>query len=109
LLQQRETELRSVLLTDQTRALESATGNAEVNDFKDAAEQENSASVQDLKVAQAHAELARIQAARQRLTEGRYGICEDCDEPIDERRLLAMPSSSRCTACEATLEQSRAA
>lgn len=107
LLQQRETELRSVLLADQTRALDSATGDADVTDFKDAAAQENSASIQDLQVAQAHAELTRILAARRRLDEGTYGFCEDCGEPIDERRLLAMPSSSRCTGCEAIQEQTR--
>ena len=38
--------------------------------------------------------------ALRRWEQGRYGICEECDEPIPEARLLAMPFARRCTRCE---------
>jgi DnaK suppressor protein len=106
LLQDRETELRTLLDADQTRALHSATGDTEVTDFKDAAAQESIAFVEATKVAHAHAELSRVLAARQRLDEGNYGFCVDCGEPIDERRLLALPETSRCKTCQALHERS---
>lgn len=109
LLQQRETELRALLDADQTRALHSATGDAEVTDFKDAATQDSTAFVEGAQVAHAHAELSRLLAARRRLDEGTYGFCEDCGEPIDERRLFALPSTARCKACQAVYERSQAA
>lgn len=34
---------------------------------------------------------------------GSYGICKYCDKPIDEKRLLARPTSSACVSCKKTL------
>jgi RNA polymerase-binding transcription factor DksA len=45
------------------------------------------------------AELADIDAARERLAEGTYGICADCGRRIPEGRLLARPTATRCVAC----------
>ena len=39
----------------------------------------------------------------ERLTKGTYGICKYCDERIDEKRLLARPTSSACVSCKKTL------
>jgi DnaK suppressor protein len=33
-----------------------------------------------------------------------YGLCEDCEEPIDARRLGLMPYATRCAACQARAE-----
>lgn len=41
-------------------------------------------------------ELVQVEAALQRIDEGRYGICEVCGDPIDPARLKAMPSASLC-------------
>jgi len=40
--------------------------------------------------------LAAIDAARDRLENGTYGICESCHQPIAEERLLALPSTRFC-------------
>lgn len=29
-----------------------------------------------------------------------YGLCEECDEPIPQRRLLLMPEARMCAACQ---------
>lgn len=45
-------------------------------------------------------ELARIQGALDRLTEGTYGICEDCGSPIAEERLRVSPYAPCCIRCQ---------
>ena len=47
----------------------------------------------------ARAELAQVDAALQRLANGRYGICAGCGEPIEAERLAAVPYADRCRAC----------
>ena len=55
----------------------------------------------------AHAEVARdigelrdIVAAERRIAAGRYGICIDCDTPINYKRLVAYPTAKRCRPCQ---------
>lgn len=40
-----------------------------------------------------------------RIEDGSYGICKYCKEKIDERRLLARPTSGACIACKKSLTQ----
>jgi DnaK suppressor protein len=47
----------------------------------------------------ADAELKRVDSALRRLSEGRYGICVACGEPIEPQRLEAVPHTDRCIAC----------
>jgi DnaK suppressor protein len=44
-------------------------------------------------------ELARIDAALQRMADGEYGYCVVCGEEIDERRLELDPSLPNCIDC----------
>jgi RNA polymerase-binding transcription factor DksA len=46
-------------------------------------------------------ELERTDRALAKLDEGTYGICDNCGQPIPERRLEAMPDSVLCVACAA--------
>jgi len=48
--------------------------------------------------------LSRIDEALVRLDEGRYGSCFECERPISERRLRALPFAVRCQACEQSRE-----
>jgi RNA polymerase-binding transcription factor DksA len=48
------------------------------------------------------AELSDIDAIRRalaRIEAGTYSVCEGCGEPIDQRRLAALPTTSRCIGC----------
>ncbi|RPH71588.1 MAG: hypothetical protein EHM78_06630 [Myxococcaceae bacterium] len=47
------------------------------------------------------AELNRIEAALRRIDEGRYGVCDECGEPIGAQVLLANPASPVCSGCAA--------
>ena len=42
-------------------------------------------------------ELDRIEAALRRIDEGRYGVCDDCGEPIGAQVLLVNPASPLCS------------
>ena len=40
--------------------------------------------------------LAEVDAALQRIEDGRYGICEGCGKPIGDERLAAIPWTRLC-------------
>jgi DnaK suppressor protein len=44
-------------------------------------------------------EVAAITSALVRLDEGEYGICKDCEQEIDPRRLQALPTAALCAEC----------
>ena len=50
-------------------------------------------------VDQAHAHLAAIDAAVERLDAGTYGCCVRCERPISAERLDARPVATTCIAC----------
>lgn len=50
------------------------------------------------------AELSAVEAALIRLTDGSYGTCSDCGEPIGWPRLNAQPIAERCIACQEKFE-----
>jgi DnaK suppressor protein len=76
----------------------------EVGDYKDAAGQEAIAAVDAAHAAHAGRELEQIRAALKRIADDTYGQCLDCGEPIDLRRLLALPATPFCTACQSAHE-----
>ena len=59
-------------------------------------------------LARAARELALIDAAYERLADGSYGVCVDCDDPIASNRLLAYPEAARCAQCQTRFEQALA-
>lgn len=48
--------------------------------------------------------VADIDQALLRIKEGTYGICARCGQPIDERRLEALPTARYDAACQAIIE-----
>jgi len=46
-------------------------------------------------------EIHQIDAALKRISEGTYGTCAKCGEPIDPRRLQALPTAATCISCSA--------
>lgn len=44
--------------------------------------------------------LAQIELAIIRMDEGSFGICLECEEPIEARRLEARPVSEYCLSCK---------
>jgi DnaK suppressor protein len=44
--------------------------------------------------------LSKIDEAMSRIEDGTFGACDDCEEPIEVRRLEARPMSTLCVACK---------
>ncbi len=49
--------------------------------------------------------LAHIEQALERIDNGTYGICPDCQKPIPRERLLAVPTATRCVPCKEKAEK----
>ena len=47
----------------------------------------------------------RLSAALDRLNDGGYGTCVECEEPISPARLRAMPEVTTCVRCQDQLER----
>jgi DnaK suppressor protein len=44
-------------------------------------------------------EIGQIREALRRIAQGSYGVCVQCGEPIDPKRLAALPTATRCISC----------
>jgi len=49
--------------------------------------------------------IAKIHEAIQKIDDGTYGICENCDEEISEKRLIARPVTTLCIQCKTEQEK----
>jgi RNA polymerase-binding transcription factor DksA len=49
--------------------------------------------------------LDSIESALERIEDGVYGLCEECESPISKTRLNAIPYASMCIRCAQKLEQ----
>lgn len=58
-----------------------------------------------LNVDRESAMLRQVKAALQRLIEGAFGVCVDCDSPISPKRLAAVPWAPRCIQCQDAAER----
>jgi DnaK suppressor protein len=47
----------------------------------------------------------KIKEALQRIEEGTYGVCEECGQPIGEKRLAARPVTTYCIECKEDAER----
>ena len=53
--------------------------------------------------------LKSVERALADVDAGRYGICQDCEEPIAPARLRVVPFATRCVTCQARTEPLRRA
>ena len=49
--------------------------------------------------------LKQVEAALDKIENGKYGICEPCDKKIPEARLEIMPYAEFCTQCLSEMEK----
>jgi DnaK suppressor protein len=52
--------------------------------------------------------LAEIDRSLHAISEGSYGICIDCEEPISLKRLETLPWAPCCVRCQEGLERQQA-
>jgi len=53
--------------------------------------------------------LRETRAALRRIDDGSFGICMDCEEEINLKRLAAVPWAARCIACQERADREGAA
>jgi DnaK suppressor protein len=49
--------------------------------------------------------LRQVRAALQRIHDGSFGTCIECDEPISPKRLAAVPWAMRCIQCQNAVDR----
>jgi len=49
--------------------------------------------------------LSEIELALERIQDGSYGYCEDCGEPVGEKRLEVLPFTRVCVECKSKYER----
>lgn len=73
----------------------------------DSAEQSVADMLADAKILQIEKEVreqADVTAALARITDGTYGVCIDCGDDIDTKRLEVYPTAKRCVRCQSHYE-----
>jgi RNA polymerase-binding protein DksA len=76
-------------------------GNSEEDNALEVADYEANISIEsDLKKS-----LRDVDSALDRIDSGEYGTCKYCKKPIEEKRLVARPTSSACISCKKTIVQ----
>lgn len=93
--------LRSLAGIDETRSEHAGMGNHMADDATDMFEQEKNLSLEQ-NTAQL---LSQVEAARRRIDEGTYGLCETCGRPIDPARLETLAYATRCVTCKTRQEK----
>ncbi len=86
-------------LTKRISAIEADFHKGRSQDFSEQATETENDGVLDEIHHEAKAELQLVITALQRIDNGMYGNCEECDEPIKPERLLALPYTARCINC----------
>ena len=104
------TDLRLGRLQDALRAKEEALEQLigeregiEVERSADPSDEAQLASERELKIRALDRDfgmLCEVRLALQRINDGGYGFCQNCDERISEKRLAALPWALYCIDCQ---------
>ncbi len=50
--------------------------------------------------------LRQVKGALRRIQDGSYGVCLNCEEPINQKRLSAVPWTAHCVRCQEMADRS---
>lgn len=92
-------ENKQTQLTKRISAIEADFHKGRSQDFAEQATETENDGVLDEIHHEAKLELSLVKSALQRMTEGLYGNCKECDEPINPARLSALPYTTTCIQC----------
>ena len=79
----------------------------ELNDEGDHASVNNNSMVESAIVSQQTQELREIDVTLGKISNGDYGICEMCEDPIGFQRLKVKPHAIYCIDCREIVEKSK--
>jgi DnaK suppressor protein len=100
-------EMRAKLLAEsaETRIPETLAATAEIGDLVDQAGDERDRELSLLLTGREKEKLLAINEALEKVSEGSYGVCEECGEMIGPGRLKVMPLAKFCVSCQSNLER----
>jgi DnaK suppressor protein len=112
-------EIRSILLNMKEQTLleikrsikkgsEASVGEEPTGDIYDQASSERDRELGLLLNDREREKLHNIDEALLRITDGEYGLCEECDEEIPMGRLKVLPFTRHCVRCKSDLEKFQA-
>jgi len=78
----------------------------ELNDEADHASNSNSSMIESAIVTQQNQELKEINITLGKISNGDYGVCEMCEDPIGFQRLKVKPHAIYCIDCREIVEKS---
>lgn len=99
-------EISAARQADIAAADDAGIATTDVGDMKDQAGSLERTAIKDAETQRDRDELADVRAALARFKAGTYGVCIDCAQPMDLKRLTALPAAARCMPCQ-TLFESR--
>lgn len=107
-LDAREAELR-----EEMRAVDAESGDTpggaphgHVEDIGEQGEERIRGAVRHAEKERDIEELRAIEAAKERMVQGSYGLCVDCAAAIPLNRLEVQPAATRCVPCQERFERS---
>lgn len=98
-------DLRQQVLDQVKDKFESTREGSELGDLGDNATRDLAAEYAYLFSDRLRKRLLLIDEALEALTRGDYGLCEDCEERINEKRLMLMPFTRWCVRCQSKREK----
>jgi len=90
---------KQLQLSKRITAIEADFNNGRSKDFAEQATETENDDVLDEIHHEAKVELKLVNEAIQRMNIGLYGNCSTCDEPINPKRLTALPYTTKCINC----------
>ena len=98
-------DMRQQVLDQVKAKFESTREGGELGDLGDNATRDLAAEYAYLFSDRLRRRLLLIDEALEALTRGDYGLCEDCEERINEKRLMLMPFTRWCVRCQSKREK----
>jgi DnaK suppressor protein len=94
-------------IKDKAHSESDDTVKTEVGDIYDLASSERDRELNLLISDRDREKLLEIEDAIKRIDEGSYGVCEECETPIPNERLMIMPFARLCVNCQSDLEKAK--
>ena len=98
-------EMRRDLVNEAKAKRQSDSGRDYLGDLCDSAASDMEADYVYMIGERLRRRLFLIEEALGAIANGDYGICSECGDPINEKRLLSMPVALLCVYCQSELER----
>jgi DnaK suppressor protein len=95
-------KIKALLLEQKTELIKSTKQDLAVDTDGDETDEIQANQLIELNnqlIVRSSAKMSQIDAALKRIEDGTYGLCQDCEESIPEKRLLSNPYFQTCVSC----------